>query len=67
MKKLLTILVVLFLFFSASGQEAKKQRPLQLVHFNDNVKLPLTVNERSQIDEVYGNSAEKFVLDSNDP
>ena len=62
MKKLLTIIVFIFIPFFVSGQESKQKNPLPLAIYNDNVKLPLTAKERSQIIEVYGDSAEEIVF-----
>lgn len=44
-----------------SAQKSKSQQPLPVIEFRDNVDLPLTANERAQIDEVYGEFAEEFV------
>ncbi len=62
MKKLLTILTLILIPLCVSGQQAKQKNPLPLAKYNDNVKLPLTANERAQIIEVYGESADKFVF-----
>ena len=64
MKKLLTILVVMLLPICMFGQQKTQKMPLPLVKYNENVKLPLTVNERSQIIEVYGEHADKYVFDN---
>jgi hypothetical protein len=45
-----------------SGQQSKQKNPLPLAKFNDNVKLPLIAKERSQIIEVYGEFADKYVF-----
>jgi hypothetical protein len=62
MKKLLIILVLLILPLCASSQQSKQRNPLPLAKYNDNVKMPLTANERAQIIEVYGESADKLVF-----
>ncbi|WP_299125318.1 hypothetical protein [uncultured Winogradskyella sp.] len=62
MKKLLTILTLILIPLFVGGQESKQRNPLPLAKYNDNVKLPLTVKERAQIIEVYGNYAEKYVF-----
>lgn len=62
MKKLLTILVVILLPMSILGQQTKQKNPLPLAKYDDNVKLPLTAQERSQIIEVYGDYAEKHIF-----
>jgi len=62
MKKLLTILVVILLPLCLFGQKKTQKIPLPLAKFNENVKLPLTAKERSQIIEVYGEYAEKYIF-----
>jgi len=62
MKKLLTILVVILLPISLFGQQKTQKSPLPLAKYDENVKLPLTTKERSQIIEVYGDYAEKYVF-----
>jgi len=62
MKKLLTILSFVLIPICVSGQQSKHKNPLPLAKYDDNVKLPLTIKERAQIIEVYGDSAEKFVF-----
>ena len=62
MKKLLTILIVILMPFCVFGQQTQKKHPLPLAKYNDNVKLPVTANERAQIIEVYGELADKFVF-----
>ena len=61
MNKFLTIFVLLLLPLCSSGQEKNNQVPLKVIEFNDNVNLPLTAKERLQIDEVYGEHAEKYI------
>ena len=62
MKKLFTILSLILIPLCVSGQQSKQKNPLPLVKYDDNVKLPLTAKERSQIIEVYGDYAEKHVF-----
>ncbi len=62
MKKLLTILVLLIMPLSVAGQQSKQKNPLPLAKYNDNVNMPLTINEREQINEVYGEYADKYVF-----
>lgn len=62
MKKLLTILVVILLPTILFGQQKIQKIPLPLAKYDDNIKLPLTAKERSQIIEVYGEYAEKYVF-----
>ncbi|MFC0603953.1 hypothetical protein [Winogradskyella pulchriflava] len=64
MKKLLTILVVILLPMIMLGQQTKQKNPLPLAKYDDNVKLPLTAQERAQIIEVYGDSADKYVFNN---
>lgn len=61
--KLLYTVALLFTIsiFSTSAQSLKKQ-PLKLVTYNDNVKAPLTIKERSFIKEVYADKLEAYVL-----
>lgn len=61
MKKLLVVLTLIFMPFCIFSQQMRKQQPLEVIQFRDNVKLPLTSHERAQIDEVYGEFADKFV------
>lgn len=63
MNKLLTIFVVIILPMTMLGQQSKQKQALPLAKFDDNVKLPLTSKERSQIIEVYGDAADEFVFD----
>ncbi|WP_299102563.1 hypothetical protein [uncultured Winogradskyella sp.] len=64
MKKLFVIMALTLLPLIVLGQQSSKQQPLKVIEFRDNVKLPLTANERSQIDEVYGEFAEKYVYNN---
>ena len=49
---------------SMFSQQSTKKQPLPLAKFNDNVNLPLTSNERAQIIEAYGESADKLVFNN---
>ncbi|WP_299519171.1 hypothetical protein [Winogradskyella sp.] len=62
MNKLLTIVIVMLLPICIFGQQKIQKQPLPLAKYDDNVKLPLTAKERSQVIEVYGDSAEKLVF-----
>ena len=62
MKKLLTILSLILIPLSMTGQQSKHKNPLHIAKYDDNVKLPLTAKERAQIIEVYGDSADKLVF-----
>ena len=62
MKKLLLFVVVILLPVSIFGQQSKQKIPLPLAKYGDNVKLPLTLKERNQILEVYGDFADKYVF-----
>ncbi|NRD21111.1 hypothetical protein HNV08_13720 [Winogradskyella eckloniae] len=64
MKKLLVLIAIMSLPLIVISQQSHKQQPLQVIEFNDNVKLPLTDTERSQIEEVYGEYAEKYVYNN---
>lgn len=65
MKKLLIILTILLIPFSVTAQQSKKkQSPLPLAKYYDNVNLPLTLKERSQIIEVYGKFADKYIFNN---
>mgnify|MGYP003675302088 CR=1 FL=1 len=64
MKKLLIIITLIVMPFCVSGQQSKQKNPVPLAKFNDNVKLPLTSEERAQIIEVYGDSADKLVFNN---
>lgn len=64
MNKLFTILIVILLPMCISGQQKVRKQPLPLAKFEDNVKLPLTSKERSQITEVYGEYADKYIFNN---
>ena len=64
MNKLFTILIVILLPICISGQQKVRKQPLPLAKFEDNVKLPLTSKERSQITEVYGEYADKYIFNN---
>ncbi|NRD24863.1 hypothetical protein HNV10_16535 [Winogradskyella litoriviva] len=61
MKKLFAIMAFALLPLLVFGQKSQGQQPLPVIEFRDNVKLPLTALERAQIDEVYGEYAEKYI------
>lgn len=61
MKKFLTIFILMLLPVCSFGQEKSNKIPLKVIEFKDNVDLPLTAKERLQIDEVYGEYAEKYI------
>lgn len=61
MKKLFAIVAFAMLPLLVSGQKTQGQQSLPVIEFKDNVKLPLTDNERAQIEEVYGEFAEKYI------
>ncbi|MEO6348485.1 MAG: hypothetical protein ABIO60_11320 [Aquaticitalea sp.] len=44
------------------SQSIKKQQPLPLVVFNENVNEPLSIGELEKIKEVYGDEAESLIL-----
>lgn len=62
MKRLLLLIAVIILPISIFGQQKIKKNPLPLATFGDNVKLPLTAQERNQVTEVYGEYADKYVF-----
>jgi len=64
MKKLLIILALTLMPLCMFSQQVEHRNPLPLAKFNDNVNLPLTANERSQIVEVYGEFADKYVFNN---
>ncbi|MCT4630816.1 hypothetical protein [Winogradskyella sp.] len=61
MKKTLTIFILILLPVCLFAQQPNKRVPLKVIQFKDNVEQPLTAKERLQIDEVYGDYAEKYV------
>ncbi|MHA7843246.1 MAG: hypothetical protein ACX93I_08005 [Winogradskyella sp.] len=61
MKKFLTIFILMLLPVCSFGQEKSNKIPLKVIEFKDNVDLPLSAKERLQIDEVYGEYAEKYI------
>jgi hypothetical protein len=62
MKKALIIMALILIPLCVSSQQSRHKNPLPLAKYNDNVNMPLTVKERNQIIEVYGESANKFVF-----
>lgn len=62
MKKLLFISALILMPLCMFSQQSQQKNPLPLAKFNDNVKMPLTANERAQIIEAYGESADKLVF-----
>ncbi|WP_179339842.1 hypothetical protein [Winogradskyella ludwigii] len=64
MKKVLFILALILMPLSMFSQQSTQKQPLPLAKFNDNVNLPLTANERAQIIEAYGESADKLVFNN---
>lgn len=46
----------------AQNHQRQSERPLKVVHYNDNVDLPLSVKERKQLEEVYGDKLNDYVL-----
>ena len=51
----------LFFINHSVGQTRSSKQPLQLAVYNDNVNIPFTQKELSQINEVYGEQAERYV------
>jgi hypothetical protein len=64
MKKLIIIITLILIPLYISGQQSEHINPLPLAKYNDNVNLPLTANERAQITEAYGKSADKLVFNN---
>ncbi|MDN3493979.1 hypothetical protein [Winogradskyella bathintestinalis] len=64
MKNLLIILALILIPLSVCSQQSEQSNPLPLAKFNNNVKIPLTSKERSQIIEVYGEYADKYVFNN---
>lgn len=64
MKKALFIFVLILMPLGMFSQQSNQKQPVPLAKFNDNVKLPLTANERAQIIEAYGESADKLVFNN---
>lgn len=48
--------------FSVYAQSSKKQQPLKVVNYGDNINAPLSAKELAFINEVYANKAEVYVL-----
>lgn len=61
MKKILTIFLLILLPLCSFGQKKNNKVSQKVIKFKDNVDLPLTSKEKLQIDEVYGEYAEKYV------
>lgn len=61
--KIVYLFVCFFTLNIAYGNaQQKKQPPLKLVKYKDNVKTPLTMKERSMLEEVYADKLERYVL-----
>lgn len=61
MRKIIILLVIVVSALVTYSQEAI---PLPLAKFDENINQPLTLKERSFIDEVYGNYATEFIYDN---
>lgn len=61
MKLILITSIVTLLSFSGFAQKSQPKEPLPLATYNDNLESPLTAKEKMQIEEVYGNEADKYV------
>ena len=64
MKKFIIIMTLILIPLYVSSQQSEHKNPLPLAKYDDNVDLPLTANERAQITEVYGESADKLVFNN---
>lgn len=64
--KIRLLLAMTFLFcgiaLNANAQSKTYKQPLPVINYNNNVNAPLTSKELSQIQEVYGNKANDYVL-----
>ena len=69
MKLKLPIIVGLLLCFAVSNVNAQatiSKQPLPLANYSDNVNSPLTSIERQQLQEVYGDKLQTYVLSKPD-
>jgi len=55
--------LMVFVCHNAVSQSKIQKQPLPLVHYNDNVNLPVTPSEMAKLKEVYGENLQKLVLD----
>ena len=62
MKKITIFLLFGLLCQLTYSQSTTRPQSLPIVQYNSNIKAPLTSSELSQIKEVYGDYAEKYVL-----
>lgn len=62
--RLLLAITILFCCFALNvdAQSKSYKQPLTIVKYNDNVNLPLTSKELSQIQEVYADKTNEYVL-----
>jgi hypothetical protein len=58
----LGIVTFLLCFNNINAQSKKKQKALTHIIYNENVNEPLTVKERAQLKEAYGDEFETYVL-----
>ena len=64
LKLLYTFSLLFTLSIYNATAQSKKQEPLKVVNYGENIKAPLTAKERSFINETYGDNAEKHVLNN---
>ncbi|GGH46525.1 hypothetical protein [Mangrovimonas yunxiaonensis] len=66
MKKIVMLFAVLQCLFVttlvAQNQQRQNKVPLKVVQYGDNVAAPLTFKEKQQLEEVYGDKLEAYVL-----
>lgn len=55
-------LLIFILALNVNAQDQNNRQPLPLAHFNENVKAPLSMAERQQLEEVYGDKLQAYVL-----
>ena len=55
-------LLIFLLALNVNAQDQNNRQPLPLVNYNQNVDAPLTMAERQQLEAVYGDKLQKYVL-----
>lgn len=55
-------LLFILLALNVNAQDQINLQPLPLAHFNENVNAPLSMAERQQLEEVYGDKLQTYIL-----
>lgn len=60
---LLVCVASIFAHQNVKSQTTTYQQPLKIITYNDNIKAPITAAELAKMQEVYGESLQKEILD----